>query len=347
MLDFLTYHSTDMTNIGLVLITGATGLVGSRVLLEALVKGYPVRLAVRGRYRIEQLQKIPILQPYASSIEFAIIPDMSVESAFDDAVKGARYIIHIASPLPKPSSDLKATIVQPAVTMSLNILQSAQKEQGVEKIVLTSSVAAVSPSTPKPFTADNIEPDPQGAYQHPLLTYADSKKLAHNHVRRFVDEKQPQYSVISIMPTFVVGKNLFATSTDELTAGSNSVALAPILGIEISEPMPGYVCHVDDVAFVHVAALDSKVKGYLNFGVNYNGANGVIWDDAIEIVQRHFAEQVRSGVFSLNGSVTTQKLLFDASRTEEYFGIKFKSFEEMVVDVVQQFIEIANQWTSE
>ncbi|KAJ9654180.1 hypothetical protein H2198_006744 [Neophaeococcomyces mojaviensis] len=327
---------------GLILLTGATGLVGFRILEEALDRGYKVRLAIRSESKIDQLKKALGSRYAAHDLEFVLVPDMGRDGAFDQAVQGVKHIIHVASPLPIPSEDLEASIIKPAVSVTLQILRAALKDKrrGVEKVVITSSVAAVSPSLPKAFDADNVEPDPQGPWAHPLLAYAASKKLSYNATRRFILEENPYFNIIHVMPSFVIGRNGYATKREDYTTGSNSIALAPLLGINIAQGRPGFACYVDDVASVHIAALRSDVQGHQSFGVNYDGLNGINWNDAIDIVKRKAPELVSNGLFSFNGSVVTQKVPFNTSKTEKQLGINFKSFEDMIIDVSRAYAAV-------
>ncbi|KIW69903.1 hypothetical protein PV04_02220 [Phialophora macrospora] len=330
----------------LVLLTGATGLVGFRVLTELLERQYKVRLAVRSEAKIKAIEEA-LASKYAAAVhelEFIIVPDMVVDHAFDDAVKGVKYIVHVASPMAVPSDDLETTLVKPAINTTVSILISALTEPGLKKMVITSSVAAVLPTAaPKVFDADNVEPNPQGPWTHTFSAYVASKKLALSATRRFIADSDPHFDIINIMPAFVIGPNGFARGKEDYEQGSNRAALAPLRGVEFPEPRPGIVCHVDDVAFVHVAALDPEISGHRNFGVAYNGPDGIEWDAAIEIVKRRLPELVERGVFPLGGTVVTQKVPFDASKTERALGIKFKTFEDMIVDVANEFARVVSE----
>jgi nucleoside-diphosphate-sugar epimerase len=327
-----------------ILLTGATGLVGFRILQEALEKGYKLRLAVRSEARVAGVKAALSRNNIShSKIEFTLVPDMARKDAFNEAVRDVKYIIHVASPLPLPSDDLEASIIKPAVDVTMAVLYAAlaAEKHTIEKIVITSSVAAVSPTVPKTFDADNVEPSPPGPYPNPFVAYASSKKIAYNATREFVAKEQPYFSVINIMPSFVIGRNSFATTKEEYRSGSNNIALAPLLGVTFPQPRPGHACHVDDVAAVHVAALSSDINGHRNFGVNYDGLNGVEWNNAIDIVKRNAPELEQTGVFPFGGSVVSLKAAFDASKTEAELGIKFKSFETMVLDVARAYTQIA------
>jgi nucleoside-diphosphate-sugar epimerase len=328
----------------LVLLTGATGLVGFRVLTELLDRQYKVRLALRSEPKIKAIEEaLPSKYAAVHELEFIIVPDMAVDHAFDDAVKGVKYIVHVASPKADPSDDLEATLIKPAINTTLSILNSASKEPSVKKVVITSSVAAVLPTVPKVFDADNVEPDPQGPWTHPFSAYVASKKLALSATRRFIADNNPAFDIINVMPSFVIGPNGFAKGKEEYEQGSNRPALAPLRGVQFPEPRPGFVCHVDDVAFVHVAALNPEISGHRNFGVTYDGPNSIEWDTAVDIVKRRLPELVERGVFPLGGTVVTQKVPFEASKTERALGIKFKSFEDMIVDVANEFARVVSE----
>jgi hypothetical protein len=54
-------------------------------------------------------------------------------------------------------------------------------------------------------------------------------------------------------------------------------------------------------------------------------------------------ELVERGVFPLGGTVVTQKVPFEAPKTERALGIKFKSFEDMIVDVATEFARVVSE----
>jgi nucleoside-diphosphate-sugar epimerase len=105
--------------------------------------------------------------------------------------------------------------------------------------------------------------------------------------------------------------------------------------------------HVDDVAYVHIAALDPKIEGNQNFGVNWNGINGIDWDDKLDIVKKNFPKEVESGLFPLGGSQASNLIKFDATRNEDVFGFRFKSFEEQIVSLAGWYAEVSCESTKE
>lgn len=326
---------------GTILLTGATGLVGFRILEKLLNDRSHVRVAVRSESKFTALkQALDAVTRDTAGIEHVIVPDMTQDGAFDEAIRGVSYVIHVASPMPAASDDLEASIIKPAVAVTTGILHTLLQspERSVKKVVITSSVAAVAPPAPKVFDADNIEPDPEGPWTNDFLAYSASKKLALNATRKIIAEQKPYFDIINVLPSFVVGPNDFAQSRKDYQAGSNAIALAPLLGVELQGGRPGFACHVDDVAAVHVAALQSSVKGHQNYGVNFDGKNGVEWNSAIDIIKKRLPEAVERDGFPLGGSVAAGKIPFDASKTERELGIRFKDFETMIVDLAKAYL---------
>ena len=127
-----------------ILLTGATGHVGFASLVVALSNGYRVRAAIRRESSIPQIKTPKSIQPYLPQLEFIIVPDITVDGAYDEAVKGVDAIVHIASPLVSDAGeDFQAGLVTPAVKGTLSILNSAIKSPSVKRIVITSSVVAI------------------------------------------------------------------------------------------------------------------------------------------------------------------------------------------------------------
>ena len=201
--------------------------------------------------------------------------------------------------------------------------------------------AAFGPDFNEVVSPNSPAPDMAGPYGNPLHAYAASKNLAYNASLRFMAEKKPQFGLVNVMPAFVAGKNELAKTRKAVNGGTNALFLNVLLGVQNPDGLWSLTCHVDDVARVHVQALnEGLVKDGANLGVVYNGLDGgSTWDDAIEIVKKHFPEEVKKGVFPLGGTQGSNPLKFDASETEKILGFKFKDFEEQVVSVAKAYVE--------
>jgi nucleoside-diphosphate-sugar epimerase len=77
-----------MTTKGTVLITGANGYIASVTVGAFLDAGYSVRGTVRSLKSAQGLLKSLQSQVDAERLEIVEVPDITVEGAFDEAVKG-------------------------------------------------------------------------------------------------------------------------------------------------------------------------------------------------------------------------------------------------------------------
>ena len=85
----------------LVLITGVTGHLGFKTLVVALQSGYRVRATLRKLEQADTIKGKPSIQPYLNAIEFVQVPDITIAGAYDEAIKGVDYVLHLASPIPQ------------------------------------------------------------------------------------------------------------------------------------------------------------------------------------------------------------------------------------------------------
>lgn len=127
-----------------VLITGATGFIGSRVALEVLQAGYRARLSIRRPEQAEKLRRI--FSSHLSDIDFIVVSDITVTGCFDEAIQDVQYVVHVASPLPDRNSDL----LVPAMQGTTSILESACKNSSIKKVVVTSSISSFMPLAGQP-----------------------------------------------------------------------------------------------------------------------------------------------------------------------------------------------------
>ncbi|KAJ6131557.1 hypothetical protein N7523_001263 [Penicillium sp. IBT 18751x] len=342
---------------GLVLITGGTGHVGFRTLVTALKAGYQVRAAVRSESKKEELLSAPSIKELkpADKLTFVVVPDLMVDGAYNEAVKGVNYILHIASPVPlkqeiKPE-DYEKTLIEPAVAGTTNILEAALGAPDVRRIVITSSVVAMvsakymfDTTAPDGFVVDHNSrlPPPTGPYPSDFHAYNASKTVALQATEAFVRDRNPHFDVTNIHPSFVIGKNELVRDAKDITVGTNAVAIGPVLGNKSDNPIVGCSVHVDDIAFMHVKALDPSVPAGSYIG-NSDDYAGTVWQNATSIVAEHFPNAVARGILPNNGTQPTRKCRINARRTEEVMGFKFLSFEEQVTSVVKHFLELKGE----
>jgi nucleoside-diphosphate-sugar epimerase len=139
-----------------VLVTGATGFLGSHIAEQLCRAGQPVRALVRRSSDTAFLRTLPGVELSLGAIED--------QESFVEAAKGATAIIHVAGLVKARSEDeFRRTNVGGAE----NALVAARKA-GVRRLVLVSSQSVAGPSR------DGL-PIPEGAEPNPVTAYARSK----------------------------------------------------------------------------------------------------------------------------------------------------------------------------
>ena len=336
----------------LVLITGATGHIGFRTLVFLLQAGYRARVSSRKLAQAESLKRTESIKPYLDSLEFIEVPDILATGAFDKAVERVDYVLHLASPIPKPDlvGDIKTNFIDPAVKGTVGMLESAAKSKSVRRVVITSSVVVLAAkddsSIPGP---GDLSPVPDEAaidvITHPMFAYRASKRLAYDAAEKFMRESKPAFDLVNILPSYVQGRNELVTRKEDVHNGSNDVMIDLVLGSKSTVPRRASTVFVDDVAQVEIMALDPKLaKGGDNFiAAGSPSGKTIHWNDVTEIARKLFPDAVKQGILPLGGNQETIEASYDVSETEETFGIKFAGLETQVKSLVGQYVELAEK----
>ncbi|KAH8658986.1 hypothetical protein BGZ61DRAFT_567156 [Ilyonectria robusta] len=333
----------------LLVITGVSGHVGFRVLVEALSRGYTVRAIIRRAEQAALIEGSTPIQPFLKRLQMVVVPDLLTPGAFDGVLDSAAGVVHVASPLAISSDNLKRDVIDPAIKATLGILQSAAKVPSIKRVVITSSIATlltweyiISDDMTKVFTAqDTYTPsETETNFDLPIQAYGAAKALALAATKRFVEEEKPSFDVVNILPSMVIGRNDLNTKKEAVSSGTNNSVMGPLLGTKTEMPTLGVSVHVNDVARAHVDALNPSIPGNRNFICSSGGLDGTTWDDAKNIAKRCYGKSVSDGVFTLDGTAPTRPIRLDASETEKVFGWKFTGFEDQVKSVADHYLEL-------
>ena len=345
----------------LVLITGATGHLGFKTLLDALTAGYRVRAAVRSESKADVITSNAAFKAAnipEGQLSFVIVSDLAVPGAYDEAVKDVKYVIHIASPITTGGKLTEAQFneyfIKPAVQGTIGMLESAATSRSVRRVVVTSSVAAIIPfealttgSEGRTYTAEDRIPFPDGPYSAEFHAYSASKTAALNEAESWMAKNKPTFDLVHILPSFIEGRNELVRTKEEAMGGTNGVILGVVTGVKAQFPRAGVTVHNDDVARLHVEALrvDKIPAGsYVASSNNPGGTlNGTQWETVNEIVARNFPEAIKDGVFSNDGFQPSVPLRISSEKTEKTFGWKLQEFEAQVKSVVAMYIDVATK----
>ncbi len=182
---------------GVTLVTGATGLVGSHVTRLLVERGDRVRVTVRPLSRVEQLEGLDVEQVRADVLDRA---------SMRRALRGVTRVFHVAG-----LTSLRAgadTLFRVNVDGTRIVLEEALRAN-VERAVLTSSVAAIGPA-PRGATADETQVFRAGRFG---LPYVSSKHEAESEALRIAAHGLP---LVIVNPAHVMGKGDVYRSSTEL-----------------------------------------------------------------------------------------------------------------------------------
>jgi dihydroflavonol-4-reductase len=249
-----------------VVLTGITGFIAKRIALDLLEAGHSVRGSLRKLSRADEVRNAirPRLSDPAAldRLEFVEL-DLGRDEGWTDAMEGAQALLHTASPFPLSSPKDENDLIRPAVEGTRRALRAAQAA-GVARVVLTSSVAAISAKDKRGAFTEEDWTD----VTHPEATaYTKSKTLAERAAWDFVKE-HPEMRLTAINPALVLGEPL-----DRHYGSSLSLIERILSGKDPMQPDFGFgIVDVADISAMHVAALgrDESV------GHRFIGANGTM-----------------------------------------------------------------------
>ncbi|MBV9551091.1 MAG: NAD-dependent epimerase/dehydratase family protein [Alphaproteobacteria bacterium] len=220
-----------MTDI--VLVTGASGFVGAAVARAALKRGFRTRVLLRptaDRRNIAGLEVEPVTG------------DMRDEASMTGALDGVRYLFHVAA-------DYRLWARDPE-EIARNNLQGAQavmaaaKRAGVERIVYTSSVAAL-----KPGRGEAVDETSRHTPHSVIGAYKRSKLLAEREVERRVTEEG--LPCVIVAPSTPIGpRDIKPTPTGRIITETAKGKLPAFVDTGLN------LVHVEDVAEGHFLALE-------------------------------------------------------------------------------------------
>lgn len=231
-----------------VLVTGGTGFLGTHVIAQLLRSGYQVRTTVRTLEREAELRGALARAGVDGDIDLALVlADLSEDAGWSDAVAGTRYVVHVASPFPPAMPDSDDDVIRPAREGALRVLR-ASRDAGVERVVMTSSFAAVGYGHPP--TDDEFDERTWTNVEAPLSAYIRSKAVAERAAWDFMDVEGGELELAVVNPVGIFGPPL----TVDLSA-SVGLAHQMITAMPAVPRLATTVVDVRDAADLHLRAM--------------------------------------------------------------------------------------------
>lgn len=233
----------------LVLVTGASGFIAKHIVLALLKAGYRVRGTVRSADKADGLAATMAQHGADASRLECVETDLLLDAGWDMATAGCRFVIHSASPLPVTLPRDRQALVPAARGGTIRVVEAA-KRAGVERIVLTSSAAAISYGHDGRKGAALTEADWSNVESLTISAYAVSKTPAERAAWEAVAGSGT--ALVSINPSVVLGPLLDADAGASVTLirmmMRGRLLLVPDIAIGIVD--------VRNVVAAHLAALD-------------------------------------------------------------------------------------------
>ncbi|KAJ7137439.1 D-lactaldehyde dehydrogenase [Mycena crocata] len=325
---------------GKVLVSGANGFIAAWVVRALLEEGFSVRGAVRSEAKCAHLRET--FASYGDKFELVVVPDITQEGAFDEAVKGVDAIEHTASPFYLHAVNEPEELIKPAIHGTLGILKSALNHgKSIKRIVVTSSCAAVLQVEPKPRTFSELDWNQQAprevaelGHEAPAITkYRASKTLAERAAWDFVEQHKAEigWDLVVINPPFVFGPTIHEVTTPD-SLNTSARQFYTIL-TELASPatLHSGSCWVDvrDLGRAHVLALLKEAAGGERIIVS---AGPYVWQDWLDAAPD--SPKYQKGTPG-SGKGAVHQIQYDASKSARVLGVtKYRGMEETVKDTV-------------
>ncbi len=221
-----------------VLVTGATGLIGSSLVRELLNDNVEVKVMVRENSDTRNIDGLDVEKAYG---------DIRDSESVKAALQGCDTFYQAAAlyVLWTPDSKVLYDINVEGTKIALN----AALEHGIEKVVYTSSIAAVGSSGPNKMANEDIEFNLWNTGDH----YIRSKYLGEVEAKKFCDKGLP---LVIVNPAGVIGVR-------DIKPTPSGQVILDVLNKKMPMYMDGGMNFVDveDVARGHILAAQKGKIG--------------------------------------------------------------------------------------
>jgi dihydroflavonol-4-reductase len=276
---------TPTTPRGLVAVTGGSGYIAAYCVAQLLSDGWRVRTTVRNLGRAEEVRAtIGKIAANTGAIEF-VAADLNSDAGWADAVAGADYVLHVASPVPAVDPKSDDELVRPARDGTLRVLKAA-RDAGVKRVVMTSSTSAIifgRGVREKPFTeadwTDETNRDDTSPYDR-------AKTIAERAAQAWHKAEGGPLELVTVNPALVLGPVLgtdFSASIEAIKKLLNgSIPALPRFGFNVVD--------VRDVAALQLLAMTTPSAA----GQRFIGSCDFYWmADIAKILKQGLGDKAR------------------------------------------------------
>lgn len=227
------------------LVTGATGFIAAHTIERLLQAGHEVVGTVRDLNNSTKLAHLNALDVHSG--KFSLVEaDLLDDDPFSDLMN-VDVVLHMASPYIVSVENPQSDLVDPAVNGTLSILRAAAQSDTVKRVVVTSSMAAITDEPDGRVLTEEDWNDKSSLKRNP---YYFSKAEAESAAWEFIDQHNPKFDLVAINPFLVVGPALSSSinASNQILIDILNGTYPAILDLDF-----GFV-DVRDVADAHIKA---------------------------------------------------------------------------------------------
>lgn len=327
-----------------VLVTGGTGYLAGWCIAGLLERGYRVRTTVRNPAREPELRAAVGSRTDAHHHLSVHSADLMSDEHWDRLTEGCDYVLHVASPLPVSQPKDPDDLIVPAREGTLRVVRAAL-DAGVQRVVLTSSVAAIRGGNEGRRLDESVWTD----LSSPGLTpYVRSKTIAERAAWELADEREMRDRIAAVNPVVIIGPVLSedrSASLEVIERLLRGMPAMPRLGF-------GFV-DVRDVADLEIRAMTRPEAG----GERFIAVKDWLWMSEVAEVLRDrmgtraskvptrvapdllvramalFDGGIRSFVSSLG-----KRTEYDTTKAQDLLGWSPRPIEDSIVETAESLI---------
>lgn len=335
---------------GIVAVTGAAGFIGGWVVRLLLDKGYRVRACVRDVDDASRTGFLKQMPGHASGRLTLHAADLDVPGCFDAVFQGAGAVAHISHVSTYADMDYVARTCE-------HIIESIDRSQTVNRVVLTSSIAAVMSEADlqelvrRPVIYEDRWPDEQNPKRTPDRGQGYSMGKAHAE-RAFSEAaaRGGRWEAITCCPADNVGPILSAHQKD----GAWQHQIETMLLGEYAQTgayRPWMTVDVRDDAECHIRLLESvRVRNgerYIAASGDYRDVEDICADiDRLLPELRHdapavtdpFPDQIKAREAEMRAIWALTEIRNDRIRAAT--GVCFRPLDELIRDCVELLLAV-------
>ena len=355
-------------NDGPVAVTGCSGFTGAHMVRELVIHGYEVRACIRdasswrGQDCVQYLQRLP-------RVEIVDGCDLFSTGSYHDAFAGCVGVFHTAAVLgnsadgksqPKGSGDVSQDIYDGGMVGTQNVLDAINDSNSVNRLVYTSSMAAVSGAkgatvgagyewSETDWSSDGVAPE---RWQSPQNSYARSKVDTEHLINAEADASDGKWDCVTMNPAMICGPILFKAQVGQWIEQIGRLAG----GLEPTWPsrydMYYNIIDVRDLVKAHRLVAESDVDHKSTHGGNrylMHGCGGKSSFRFSTEVGGHIQRMFPSIKIGQPKTVTSKgepitlpepKIVNDCRKAKLVLGATTRPVEETIRDVVESSFEL-------